>query len=83
MLEEGLFAGELQRHRSTLQHSLYIKELWWLCWEAAANVSLQAKFPDLRENRVNAVEIRPLAPLDLSIRRALRVKFPVGGTGKI
>jgi len=27
--------------------------MWWLCWEAAANVSLVAKFPDNRENTGN------------------------------
>ena len=33
--------------------SFYKKYLVWLCWQAAANASPMAKFPDTRENTGN------------------------------
>jgi len=42
-------------------NSLYDKYLVWLCWEAAANVSRQRKFPAHRENTGNSIEIGSIA----------------------
>lgn len=54
----------------------------WLCWEAAANVSLQTN--SFISGKIQGIHLKSvrLAPLNLSVRRALRVKFPVRGTGK-
>jgi hypothetical protein len=60
---------------------VYIKDLWWLCWEAAANVSLPSKFHDFRENTGNFRRFSPPdgEALQLSniLSQLVTAKFPV------
>ena len=59
----------------------YNKYLVWLCWEAAANASRPAKFPDLRKIQAIPANVGEWRTREAGIHKGLAAKFPTGRTG--